>query len=219
MKKKYVLNKSLVYFICSMFISILVLFILNLTFKIELVSQIRNLEIENRRISERALSLYMQFSELEKEYKTIADYKIRKILATAYNSTPAQTDNDPFITANGSIADHNTLALSRDLIFAENGQMNRMGYNPEGIYCFGDTVYVIYVKQLVIKDTMNKRYFNRADLWTDDYGIARKWGIREVYIYPDTLYNKLFIPLAQYQYNVHGIVSPMLAMNRNYNSE
>jgi len=202
-----------------MFISIPVLVILNLTFKIELVNHVQYLEIENKELNERISSLSIKFSELEKEYKTIADYKIRKILATAYNSTLSQTDKDPFITANGSIADHNTLALSRDLIFAENGQMNRMGYNPEGIFCFGDTVYVIYVKPVVIKDTMNKRYFNRGDLWTDDYGIARKWGIREVYIYPKTLYNKLLLPLIQYQYGVHSVYPPMFAMNRSDNCE
>lgn len=167
MKQKSVLTKSLVYFVYSMFISIPVLVILNLTFKIELVNQVRYLEIENGELNERISSLGIKFSDLEKEYKTIADYKIRKILATAYNSTISQTDEDPFVTANGSVADHNTLALSRDLIFAENGQMERMGFNPEGIFCFGDTIYIIYVKPVVIKDTMNKRYFNRADLWTE----------------------------------------------------
>ena len=68
------------------------------------------------------------------------------------------------------------------MIRAENEMMRRMGYNPTVTIAYGDTVDLIYVKRMVVHDTMNKLYTNRADIWMDSVNDAKAWGVRDVYI-------------------------------------
>jgi len=125
---------------------------------------------------ERSL-IWLQLEHQKNPYKGLA-----RILSTAYNSEENQTDSTPFITASGERVHDGTLALSRDMIRAENEMMKRMGYNPTATITYGDTVDLIYVKRMVVHDTMNKRYTNRADIWMDSINDAREWGVRDVYI-------------------------------------
>lgn len=127
-------------------------------------------------------SLHSVLANVEGDMDAITKVHISKIVATAYNSYPWQTDDTPFTTSSGSEVADGTLALSRDLIRAENALMHRMGFNPSGMYAYGDTVFVIYVKPMVVHDTMNRRYSQRADIWLDNLTTARKWGKRKVYI-------------------------------------
>lgn len=139
--------------------------------------------IDEEKILDRELDLLEdEYTMLDKYYRNVLEPGVIKVLATSYNSTISQTDNDPHITANGDYVCENTIALSRDLIGAENDLMNKMGFNPQGIIIFGDTVDVVYVKRVIVKDAMNRRYLNQIDLWTEDYQTARKWGKRTVFI-------------------------------------
>ena len=144
-------------------------------------------EIETLR--EENKSLLNELSNIEKSLTWLQEahqknpYKgLAKIISTAYNSEVNQTDDTPFITASGERVQDGTLALSRDMIRAENDMMRRMGYNPTAAISYGDTVDLIYVKRMVVHDTMNKRYTNRADIWMDSINDARTWGVRDVYI-------------------------------------
>jgi len=127
-------------------------------------------------------SLHSVLAEADNDLQAVSSVRISRIIATAYNSHPWQTDDTPFITSSGSTVADGTLALSRDLIQAENALMHRMGFNPSGMYAYGDTVFVIYVKPMVVNDTMNRRYTNRADIWLDKQSVALKWGKRNVFI-------------------------------------
>ena len=107
---------------------------------------------------------------------------LRPVIATAYNSVSWQTDDDPWITASGEVAGSGTIALSRDLIRAENEVMEQMGYNLTAEISFGDTVYLVYVLPMVVHDTMHRRYRDRADVWTADIELARAWGVRRAFL-------------------------------------
>lgn len=135
------------------------------------------------------ISLLKELKNIEKSLIWLQDehrknpYKgLARILSTAYNSEENQTDSTPFITASGERVQDGTLALSRDMIRAENEMMKRMGYNPTATIAYGDTIDLIYVKRMVVHDTMNKRYTNRADIWMASISDARAWGVRDVYI-------------------------------------
>ncbi len=137
---------------------------------------------KKRELLQQVDSLTAVLSDLEHDLDAVSSVQISKIVATAYNSHPWQTDDTPYTTSSGSMVSDGTLALSRDMIRAENALMHRMGFNPSGMYAYGDTVFVIYVKPMVVHDTMNKRFTNRADIWLNEFTTARKWGKREVYI-------------------------------------
>ena len=148
-------------------------------------------EREIEEIQKRNRSLLINLNDFEKSLSWLETelernpYKgLLEIVATAYNSEVRQTDSSPFITASGERVKDGTLALSRDMIKAENELMQRMGYNPAATISYGDTVDLIYVKRMIVHDTMAKRFTNRADIWMNSKSNAWEWGIRKVYIIP-----------------------------------
>jgi len=150
-----------------------------------------NVEREIEEIQKINRSLLMDLKEVEKSLSLLQDelgrnpYKgLLEIVATAYNSEVRQTDSTPFITASGERVKDGTLALSRDMIRAQDELMGRMGYNPAATISYGDTVDLIYVKRMIVHDTMAKRFTNRADIWMNSESNAWEWGIRKVYIIP-----------------------------------
>ena len=93
--------------------------------------------------------------------------KIREIIvsATAYSSTPDQTDDSPFITA------WNTRV--RDGIVAAN-------FLP-----FGTKIKIpdIYGNKIfVVEDRMNRRYWHKVDIWFPDRQSALEFGLRTIKI-------------------------------------
>jgi 3D (Asp-Asp-Asp) domain-containing protein len=88
---------------------------------------------------------------------------------TAYNSHVNQTDHQPRLTASGRKTSYQTLALSRDFITKYNYPDN-YGFN------YGDTVEIYFRKDIIIEDTMNKRYCKRGDIWTESKLEAIKFG-------------------------------------------
>ena len=91
--------------------------------------------------------------------------KIR-VVVTAYSSTPAQTDDSPYITAAGTWV--------REGIIANNllpfGTKIRI---PE---LYGDKVFVV-------EDRMHrKKGYYHVDIWFASYGEAKNFGVKRTYI-------------------------------------
>jgi len=104
--------------------------------------------------------------EEEERLERADDKKPRKVIyviVTAYSSTPDQTDNSPFITANGTWVHDGTLAAN----FLPFGTKVRL---PD---YSGDKIYTV-------EDRMNQRYYYRADIWMPTREQAKKFGIKRL---------------------------------------
>jgi 3D (Asp-Asp-Asp) domain-containing protein len=93
------------------------------------------------------------------------------VTATAYSSTPWQTDDSPFITATGYDVRNKTkniIAVSRDLV-------RSLGYHRQVRLpsLYGSEVFYI-------EDTMNARYVNRIDVHHESTEEARNFGVKKV---------------------------------------
>lgn len=85
------------------------------------------------------------------------------VTVTAYSSTPDQTDDSPFITANGTWVHDGTLAAN----FLPFGTKIRL---PD---YSGDKVYTV-------EDRMNERYTYRADIWMTSREAAKQFGVKKL---------------------------------------
>ena len=142
----------------------------------------RTIDEHQEALLERIEAVDATVSAVEDHWRSWVLESLRPVVTTAYNSVPWQTDDDPWVTASGMLAGQGTIALSRNLIRAESDLMRNMGYNPAAEIAFGDTVFVVYVLPMVVRDTMNRRYSDRADIWTADVKTARAWGVRRTYL-------------------------------------
>ncbi|MBT3230720.1 3D domain-containing protein [Candidatus Uhrbacteria bacterium] len=90
--------------------------------------------------------------------------------ATAYNSLPWQTDDTPFITASGTTTRHGVLAAN----FLPIGTRVKI---PE---IYGDDIFIV-------EDRMNSRYWERVDIWMEEYDDAIEFGYQNINIevYPN----------------------------------
>ncbi len=96
--------------------------------------------------------------------------KTKKIIipaiVTAYSSTPWETDQDPFVTAAGT--------LVRDGVVANNLLPFKTKIKIPEI--FGDKVFVV-------EDRMNKKCpKHQFDVWFEDYFEALNFGKKETYV-------------------------------------
>lgn len=82
-----------------------------------------------------------------------------KVTVTGYSSTPDQTDDTPFITASGKRV--------RDGIVAAN--FLRFSTKIKIPELFGDKVFIV-------EDRMNRRYYDRVDVWFPTRGEALRFG-------------------------------------------
>jgi 3D (Asp-Asp-Asp) domain-containing protein len=96
-------------------------------------------------------------------YKVVRVYK--HVPTTAYTSRPEETDDSPFITADGSHVRDGIVAAN----FLKFGTKIRI---PE---LYGDKIFEVH-------DRMNKRYNVKVDIWMDNLQAARKHGSRHVTI-------------------------------------
>lgn len=80
---------------------------------------------------------------------------------TAYTSRPEETDDTPFITADGSHV--------RDGIVAANFLPFGTKIRIPALY--GDKIFEVH-------DRMNKRYPYKVDVWMEDYNEAIQFGVR-----------------------------------------
>jgi len=85
----------------------------------------------------------------------------RKIIATAYSSTPDQTDSSPFITANGSFVRQGVVAAN----FLKFGTKVRI---PE---VYGDKIFVV-------EDRMAKKNSHKIDIWMESRAQALEFGVK-----------------------------------------
>lgn len=83
-----------------------------------------------------------------------------KVDMTAYNSEVGQTDADPFTAADGTTTYDGMVATN----FLPFGTKVRI---PE---LFGDKVFTVH-------DRMNRRYWQRVDVWMKDKSAAKKFGL------------------------------------------
>lgn len=92
------------------------------------------------------------------------------VTASAYTSTPWQTDDSPFITANGEHVYWGGVAAN---IIDSNGRNIPFGTRIMIPKLFGDQIFTV-------NDRMNRRYKNNVDLWFPDIADAREFGRRTI---------------------------------------
>jgi len=85
--------------------------------------------------------------------------------ATAYSSTPDQTDSTPFITASGTHVRDGVAAAN----FLPIGTVFRI---PD---LYGDKIFIV-------EDRMNKRYTYRVDIWFPTRQAAKNFGLKTIKI-------------------------------------
>jgi 3D (Asp-Asp-Asp) domain-containing protein len=99
----------------------------------------------------------------ETGYKVVRTYN--NIPSTAYTSRPEETDDTPFIAADGTHVFDGMVAAN----FLPFGTKLRI---PD---LYGDKVFTVH-------DRMNKRYHYKVDIWMDDLQKAYQHGLRTVTI-------------------------------------
>ncbi|MFH1759412.1 MAG: hypothetical protein ABH822_02535 [Patescibacteria group bacterium] len=96
-------------------------------------------------------------------------YPAMTVVATAYSSTPDQTDETPFLTAANT--------STRDGVIAANFLNFHTKVKIPELY--GDKIFVV-------EDRMNKRYNQsvplRIDIWLPNRQLAKSFGIKKVEI-------------------------------------
>lgn len=100
------------------------------------------------------------------------DAQVLKVTATAYNSLPGQTQNDPSLTAWGEklVPGMKAIAVSRDLI--------ALGIT-HGVKVKIDGLSGTYT----VMDKLHRRWKQRIDIYMGtDVKSAKQWGKREVTI-------------------------------------
>ena len=98
--------------------------------------------------------------------------RVLKVTATAYNSLPGQTANDPSLTAWGHklVPGMKAIAVSRDLI--DLGLTNGVKVKIDGLS-----------GTFTVMDKLHKRWKLRIDIYMGiDVKSAKQWGKREVTI-------------------------------------
>ena len=109
-----------------------------------------------------------QNSPVRQTKSTNIKYKVIEetvVPASAYSSTPDQTDDSPFITASGTKVRDGVVAAN----FLPIGTKIKI---PE---IFGDKIFIV-------EDRMNKRYWHKIDVWFPDRESALEFGVRTLKI-------------------------------------
>lgn len=118
-------------------------------------------EVEQNDVRERGIFVPVSLNGSLENAKDIPAKRIAYMTITSYTSLPGETDDSPFITADGSHVS--------DGIVAANGLP--FGTRMRIPALFGAKVFEVH-------DRMNPRYSNRIDIWVDTRAKARAIGIR-----------------------------------------
>lgn len=96
-----------------------------------------------------------------------ASLRFRELIvsATAYSSTPDQTDDSPFITARNTHVREGIVAAN----FLPFGTKIKI---PD---IYGDRIFIV-------EDRMNRRYWHKIDIWFPDRQSALEFGLKTVKI-------------------------------------
>lgn len=95
--------------------------------------------------------------------KTVVQTQKRVVTVTAYSSTPDQTDDSPFITANGTYV-HDGIVATNFLAFGTKVRF------PE---YSGDKIYTV-------EDRMAKKNSHKIDIWMPSRGAALDFGVKKL---------------------------------------
>lgn len=104
-----------------------------------------------------------QKNETDKTESVLAVASVKKVLITAYSSTPDQTDDSPFVTANGTYVYDGVIACN----FLPFGTKVRL---PD---FSGDKVYTVH-------DRMAKRFSYKMDIWMESRELALEFGVKKL---------------------------------------
>lgn len=128
---------------------------------------------------------------------------IAKIIATAYQSVPSQTDSSPFYTATNEHVRPGGVAISRDLLCGACRKLHRRCDHPEypNKVHYGDWLFVDGIGFLQANDAMGKREHytlrtnkgrkkvfktirNHIDVWVasraEEHAFYKKWDGKTV---------------------------------------
>lgn len=100
------------------------------------------------------------------EFRVVKTYNV---LATEYTSTPEQTDDTPFITADGTYV-HDGIIAANFYVNGKKVPFKTLVRIPD---IFGDKIFEV-------RDRMNSRYTNNIDIWVADINVARQFGAKRV---------------------------------------
>jgi 3D (Asp-Asp-Asp) domain-containing protein len=99
------------------------------------------------------------------EETSAAVTEVREVTITAYSSTPGETDDTPFIAANGTEV-HDGMLAANFLPFGKRVQIPSL---------FGDKIFTV-------EDRMHPRKKNFVDIWMPSHLQAEKFGIHTAQI-------------------------------------
>ncbi|MDD5072134.1 MAG: hypothetical protein PHQ42_05395 [Patescibacteria group bacterium] len=95
--------------------------------------------------------------------KTSIEKKIKKVIVTAYSSTPDQTDSSPFITANGTYV-YDGIVACNFLPFDTKVKFPEM---------YGDKIFIV-------EDRMAKKNSHKIDIWMPSRTLALQFGVKSL---------------------------------------
>ncbi|MBI2674340.1 MAG: 3D domain-containing protein [Candidatus Yanofskybacteria bacterium] len=99
------------------------------------------------------------------KYSSAPAKEIFTVMATAYSSTPDQTDDTPFVTARNTRV-RDGLAAANFLPFGTEFRIPDL---------YGNKVFVV-------EDRMHKRYWRRVDIWFPERQMAKEFGVKQIRI-------------------------------------
>lgn len=105
-------------------------------------------------------------STVFKEWDRTRPVLSTRVSVTCYTSRPQETDDSPHITADGSIVRRGIIAVSRDLL-------HELGLS------YGQRVLLDGYGVMEVRDTMNKRWERRVDVWSSDLTAAKMHGKKD----------------------------------------
>lgn len=136
-----------------MLIIVLVAFMANMVWPQPIFAAMNNEDGEQSILKEQAVDLFTQMIDQYEQAKNEPKVaRTVKVVATAYSSTPDQTDSTPCITANG----FNVCRHGQENVIAAN--FLKFGTKVRIPELYGDKIFTV-------QDRMHSRFSQRIDLW------------------------------------------------------
>lgn len=101
--------------------------------------------------------------ETKQVKEVIVQKKINRVTVTAYSSTPDQTDNSPFVTANGTYV-YDGIVACNFLPFDTKVKFPEM---------YGDKIFIV-------EDRMAKKNSHKMDIWMPSRSLALQFGVKSL---------------------------------------
>lgn len=148
---------------------ILIISVLILIFEFSLPHQLQAKEIENslnlgpvlvQLVPDKTMTVRPEINTLP-EVESKKPKMVRWVTVTAYSSTVDQTDDTPFITANGKYV-YDGLIAANFLYFGTKVKF------PD---YFGDKIFTV-------DDRMNEKYYYHLDIWMPGREQAKEFGVK-----------------------------------------